>query len=123
MAGCNMSSTVSDLLRFGEALQSPGLLTRGALDMLRHRTVVNGVQSPVSFGWFVSAGTDVRRDIHITGSNAGPQASLYAFPDDDLVIAVLSNAWGLGSRSGEMVDLPRRLADTCLSGRDPGPTK
>jgi serine beta-lactamase-like protein LACTB, mitochondrial len=123
MAGGNMSSSASDLVRFGRALRSPGLLTPGALEMLRHRPVVNGAASPMSFGWFVSEAAEPRRDIHITGSNAGLQASLYVFPDDDLSIAVLANTWGVGSRSGEMVDLPKRLADTCLSGRDPGPTK
>jgi len=40
--------------------------------------------------------------LNIGGSNAGLQAALFVYPDEDLVIVVLANAWGIGSNSGEM---------------------
>ncbi|MCX6538042.1 MAG: serine hydrolase [Acidobacteria bacterium] len=116
IAGGNMSSTAEDLVRFGRAILTPGLLSRASVELLQQRPVVQGVESPMSFGWFVSPSGTKPRELHITGSNAGLQAALYVFPDDDLVVAVLANTWGIGSRSGEMVELPIRLARLCLSG-------
>jgi hypothetical protein len=66
-------------------------------------------------GWFVRAASAGPRRLHITGSNAGLQAALYVYPDEDLVVAVLSNTHGVGAQSGEMVgDLPERLATLCM---------
>jgi CubicO group peptidase (beta-lactamase class C family) len=114
IAGGNMSSTSEDLVRFARALMRPGLLTPGSIDLLSTRPTIGGVESPMSFGWFVAPRDQKPRDWHITGSNAGLQAALYVFPDDDLAVAVLSNTWGVGSRSGEMADLPLRLGRLCL---------
>jgi hypothetical protein len=85
----------------------------------------------MSFGWYVdqppaatagassAARVTSGRRIHITGSNAGVQAALYVYAEPRLVVAVLSNSWGIGSRSGELVgsqptDLPARIAEICL---------
>jgi CubicO group peptidase (beta-lactamase class C family) len=114
IAGGNMSSTAEDLARFGRALMRPGLLTPGSIDLLSTRPTIGGVESPMSFGWFVAPRGQKPREWHMTGSNAGLQAALYVFPDDDLAVAVLSNTWGVGSRSGEMADLPLRLGRLCL---------
>jgi serine beta-lactamase-like protein LACTB, mitochondrial len=116
IAGGNMYSTAEDLVRFGRALLRPGLLSRDSLALLYTRPVVDGVESPMSFGWFVGARDKAPRELDISGSNAGLQAALYIFPDDDLAVAVLSNTWGVGSRSGEMVDLALRLGRLCLTG-------
>ena len=116
IAGGNMSSTAEDLVRFARALVRPGLLTPASIDLLAARPAIGGVESPMSFGWFVAARGQKPREWHITGSNAGLQAALYVFPDDDLAVAVLSNTWGVGSRSGEMAELPLRLGRLCLGG-------
>jgi hypothetical protein len=55
-------------------------------------------------------------ELAIQGSNAGLQAGLYMYPTKDLVVVILSNAWGVGSNSGELViGLPRKLAALCLN--------
>jgi hypothetical protein len=59
------------------------------------------------------------RRLAISGSNAGLQAGLVTWLDRDLVIAVLTNTWGKGSRSGEFVGdgpdgLIGKLAALCL---------
>jgi hypothetical protein len=72
-------------------------------------------------GWFVRRRDAGPRRIHINGSNAGLQAALYVYPEQDLVVVVLSNAHGVGAESGEMVvALPERLAALCMGWPPPG---
>jgi len=59
--------------------------------------------------------------LNIGGSNTGLQA-LFVYPDEDLVIVVLSNTWGIGSNSGEMNGvLLSRLAAICMGWPQPPP--
>jgi hypothetical protein len=52
------------------------------------------------------------------------QAGLFIYPDQDLVIAVLSNTWGIGARSGEMNGtVLERLAAICMGWPEPPPVK
>jgi serine beta-lactamase-like protein LACTB, mitochondrial len=118
MAGGNIITTAEDLTRFGDALTTAGLLTPASLALLYRRPRVAAVESPMSFGWFVTDTAGSPRRIHINGSNAGVQAGLFVFPDERLVIAVASNTWGKGSRSAELAgggstDLPARIAAAC----------
>jgi CubicO group peptidase (beta-lactamase class C family) len=99
MGGGNMVSTAEDLVRFGRAVRSPGLLREDELRLLHTRPVIGGVESGMSFGWFVRSSGP--RRLAIGGSNAGLQAGLVAFLDRDLVVAAVTNTWGKGSRSGE----------------------
>jgi CubicO group peptidase (beta-lactamase class C family) len=113
--GGNMYSTAEDLARFGRALVGPGLLSRASLDLLARRAPSDTAGPVMNAGWFVRAAAAGPRRLHITGSNAGLQAALYVYPDQDLVVAVLSNTHGVGAQSGEMVgDLPERLATLCM---------
>jgi hypothetical protein len=78
----------------------------------------------MSFGFFVSDSTAPHRLLNIGGSNAGLQAALFVYPEEDLVIVVLANAWGIGSNSGEMGGvLLRRLAAICMGWPEPPPVK
>ena len=114
LAAGNMVSTAEDLTRFASAFEKPGFLSERAWRLLRTRTKTPKAESPMNFGWFVAAPDETPRQIHTSGSNAGLQVGLYLYPDSDLAVAVLSNTWGIGSRSGEMVsDLPREIARLC----------
>jgi hypothetical protein len=76
----------------------------------------------MSFGFFVYDSTSGRRRLTIGGSNAGVQSGLHIYPDEDLVIVVLANTWGIGSRSGEMNGvLLERLAAICMGWPEPPP--
>jgi hypothetical protein len=78
----------------------------------------------MSFGFFVSDSTVGRRRLTIGGSNAGVQSGLFVYPDEDLVIVVLANTWGIGSRSGEMNQtLLERLASICMGWPEPAPVR
>ncbi|HEX9084717.1 MAG TPA: serine hydrolase domain-containing protein [Gemmatimonadaceae bacterium] len=124
IAGGNMYSTAADLARFGRAIERPGLLSKESLELLYRRPKVGTVQAPMSFGFYVSDSTSPHRRLNIGGSNAGLQAGLFVYPDDDLIIVVLANTWGIGSNSGEMNGiLLSRLAAICMGWPQPPPVK
>jgi CubicO group peptidase (beta-lactamase class C family) len=115
MAGGGLIANVDDLLTFGRAMRDPGFLTSESLAQVWTRPTMEGVESRMSFGWFPRA--DPSR-LSISGSNAGVQAALTVWKDEDLVVTVLANSWGRGSRSGEFMDdsadgLVGRLAAAC----------
>lgn len=115
MAGGGLIANVDDLLTFGRAVREPGFLNSESLAQLWTRPTIEGVESRMSFGWFPRA--DPSR-LSTSGSNAGVQAALTVWRDEDLVVAVLANSWGRGSRSGELMDdsadgLIGRLAAAC----------
>jgi CubicO group peptidase (beta-lactamase class C family) len=114
-AGGNMYSTAADLARFGRAIEKPGLISRESLALLMTRPRVGSVESSMSFGFFVSPDSAAHRRLNIGGSNAGLQSGLVVYPDDDLIISLISNTWGIGSNSGEMTGaLLARLAAICM---------
>jgi serine beta-lactamase-like protein LACTB len=123
-AGGNMYSTAADLARLGRAIEQPGLLSKESLDLLYRRPSVGAVQASMSFGFFPSDSTAPHRLLNIGGSNAGLQSGLSVYPDEDLVIVVLANTWGIGSNSGEMNGVfPARLAAICMGWPEPPPVK
>jgi CubicO group peptidase (beta-lactamase class C family) len=119
IAGGNMVATTAELARFARAVTRPGFLLPASLRMLRTAPTIGTATSPMGFGWFVRAANDTLPfRLGISGSNAGLQAALLSFPDDDLVVVVLTNTWGMGSRSGDFVSgLPERMARRCLAAR------
>ena len=115
MGGGGLIANVDDLLTFGRAMRGPGLLSTRSLALVWTRPTIQGVESPMSFGWFPKVNPP---RLGIGGSNAGVQAGLTVWKDEDLVVAVLANSWGRGSRSGELMDdgsggLIGRLAAVC----------
>ena len=115
MGGGNLISTAEDLARFGQAFVEPGFLAGESLQLVHRRQGPDGGEGSWSYGWFVREDAAGRRFLRINGSNAGLQAVLAVYPEHHLSVAVLSNTWGLGSRSAEMVvDLPARMAERCL---------
>ena len=123
-AGGNMYSTAADLARFGRSIEHPGFLTKESLDLLSRRPRVGAVQGTMSFGFFVSDSTSPHRLLSIGGSNAGLQSGLSVYPEEDLIVVVLANTWGIGSNSGEMNGVfPARLAAICMGWPEPPPVK
>lgn len=119
IAGGNMVGTASELARFARVVTRPGFLSATSYHTLTTMPVIDGVRSPMSAGWFVRARSDsLPLRLSITGSNAGLQAAVFSYPDQDLVVVLLSNTWGIGSSSGDLVTgLPERLARKCLAAR------
>lgn len=116
MAGGNMVGTAEELARFARAATRPGFLSGASLSALRTSPRIGASSSTMSFGWFIRPANDsLPLRLNINGSNAGLQAALFSYPDDDLVVVILANSWGIGSSSGDLVvGLPERLARHCL---------
>ena len=118
MAGGNVISTAGDLVQLGTAMLQPGLLSPASLQAATSRSQRTRIVSPMSFGWFVADSTTPVRRFHINGSNPGVGSALFVYPDDRVVIAILSNTWGRNARSGDLTgsgpaQLPSQLALLC----------
>jgi CubicO group peptidase (beta-lactamase class C family) len=101
--GGNIVATATDVARFGGALAKPGLLPEEELKLLQ------------STEWFGDIDDDGQQFIFASGANPGVQAGLAIIPESGIAAVVLSNTWGLGSRSGEMTQLALHLARLCES--------
>jgi CubicO group peptidase (beta-lactamase class C family) len=99
--GGNIVATATDVARFGAALAEPGLLPENELNLLQ------------SEEWFGDTDDNGRKILYVTGANPGLQAGLAVIPESGIAAAILSNTWGIGSRSGEMVQLALKMAQMC----------
>jgi CubicO group peptidase (beta-lactamase class C family) len=121
--GGNMYSSLDDLLAFGGALPAPGFFSPEAWEAL-YEPLAEG--SRWSYGWFYYPAESGEPDepdeptgprLSISGANPGLQAALGVFPEHEVVVAVLSNAWGKNSRSADLIDVTK-FARLCL-GMEP----
>ncbi len=117
LAGGGMYSTARDLAAFGNALLAPGVFSDAELSLMRTLLVDDEPASAWSAGWFVRTDDSGRARLSVNGAAVGIQAGLYVYPEFDLVVATLVNAWGRGAAGGEIViDAPIRLAEDYLEG-------
>lgn len=106
MGGGNIISTANDIAKFGSALWKSDFLPEEQLRLLYTKPWFG---EPYKDGMF----------IYVTGSNPGVQAGLTIYPEEKIVTVVLSNTWGKGSRSAEMVKLASVLSLKCLADNQP----
>ena len=78
-------TTAEDLLRWNKALDSPGLLSAHALELM----FTAHPPGNFGYGWFVE--TSPRRKIYHEGGDPGFAAFEARYPDQHVVIIVLSN--------------------------------
>ena len=93
-------STPTDLVRFGSATLTPGLLKRETIEAFRTPTrLVSGAATTYALGWTVRsvelAGQPARLVSH-RGSPAGGTVSLLTFPDLGLAVAAAANVANAG---------------------------
>jgi CubicO group peptidase (beta-lactamase class C family) len=113
--GGNMLSTSEDLVRFGAALISPGLLTAHSLRRLRSRIATG---SNWTYGFVLDSDGALGSVLRITGSDPGYQASLLIYPDRRIAVALLQNSWGLrATPPAEYADPVARMLSMCLGTR------
>ena len=103
-AGGNIISTPYDLVSFAEAIMQPGYLNKKSIEYLYSEELFGAVDSTA--GSYISA----------TGANPGLQAGLAIYPEHKIAVAILANTWGIGSRSGEMVQLAKEFALLVIQG-------
>lgn len=104
-AGGGFISTTTDLLKFGEAHMSAGYLSEETLATLTTpQKLNNGESTDYGVGWFCDKDNDPYRISH-GGGSVGGITDFVVYPDDKIVIAILSN-----SSNTTMGDVSRRIA-------------
>jgi CubicO group peptidase (beta-lactamase class C family) len=91
-AGGGLLSTPDDLVRFGLALLGDGFLTaatRQELFTTLHTT--DGTDTRDGLGWSPGQDAALRPCYYKTGGGAGVSSVLMLFPDQDFVVAIMSN--------------------------------
>jgi serine beta-lactamase-like protein LACTB len=91
-AGGGFVSTADDLVRFMSALLRPGFLSAHTLDlMFTPQRLSNGSPTTVGIGWRIDTDAQGRRRYHHGGTIEGGGAIVLALPDQDVVVAILTN--------------------------------
>jgi CubicO group peptidase (beta-lactamase class C family) len=118
LPGAGFLSTAEDLARFGAALLGPGLLSDGSRrELFTPVPLADGTPTRYALG-FQALEEDGRRVMLQPGGGPGIAGWLAVYPDDDLVVAILSNA--TGAPLGDAVR--RAVADAFLRPPAPGPS-
>jgi CubicO group peptidase (beta-lactamase class C family) len=111
MAPGGFLSTPTELVRFGYAMLNREILDSATVELFwTPQRLKSGAPTTYGYGWGiqnVSLGDDqaaTTRMIGHGGSVLGGQASLMIFPDEDMVVAVMTNA------SGDVSGLARQIA-------------
>lgn len=87
-------STTEDLSRFASAVLEPGFLSQESLDeVFTRQRITNGDTTNVGIGWRIGTDSTDRRYYHHGGSSNGGSAFLAVYPDENLIIAMASNAF------------------------------
>jgi serine beta-lactamase-like protein LACTB, mitochondrial len=118
LPGAGFLSTAEDLARFGAALLGPSLLSDSARrEPFTPIPLADGTPTRHALG-FQALEEDGRRVMLQPGGGPGIAGWLAVYPDDDLVVAILSNA--TGAPLGDAVR--RAVADAFLRLPAPGPS-
>ena len=111
MAPGGFLSTPTELVRFGHAMANGELLDSATVELFwTPQRLKSGAPTTYGYGWAiqnVALGDDQQsttRSIGHGGSVLGGQASLMIFPEEDMVVAVMTNA------SGDVSGLARQVA-------------
>jgi CubicO group peptidase (beta-lactamase class C family) len=117
LPGAGFLSTPEDLARFGVALLGPGLLSDSARrELFTPVPLADGTPTPYALG-VQALEEDGRRVMLQPGGGPGIAGWLALYPDDGVVVAILSNA--TGAPLGDAVR--RGIADAFLTLPAPGP--
>jgi CubicO group peptidase (beta-lactamase class C family) len=107
-AGGGILSTSEDLVRFGEAHLSDEFLSRDTIETLwTSQSTLDGEDTGYGIGWFTETDTAGRRVIRHSGGSVGGTTNFRIFPDDGLVIAVITNTSGadIGPLTDDLIEV------------------
>lgn len=95
LAGAGYLSTAEDVVRFGAAFLKPGYLKEATIEELfRPLRTSAGEDTGFALGWRAGKDSRNRRIVHQPGGGPGISCWLTLYPDEKLVIAILSNQTG-----------------------------
>jgi CubicO group peptidase (beta-lactamase class C family) len=102
--GGGLVSTARDLVRFGDGILDGTILTPA------QRTTLWTPIGSYAYGWDVGSAAGGQRVVGKPGGQPGAKSYLRIYPDDGIVISVLSNRWkgghsaaGLSGKIGELI--------------------
>jgi CubicO group peptidase (beta-lactamase class C family) len=114
MGGGYIVSATDDLVKFGRAFLQPGIFSENEIKLTTFPVQIENVQPFFSYGWLIWRSDNGEPVFYITGGGKGCQGSLYVYPKEKMVIAILANSFGKGSVSNKMIiDLKNRLIEIC----------
>jgi serine beta-lactamase-like protein LACTB len=91
-AGGGFLSNAEDLVRFGSAHLEPGFLKAGTLALLlTPQRTTDGKEMQYGVGWFVGKDAAGRRTVYHSGGAVGGNAYLLLYPEQGVVVAMLTN--------------------------------
>jgi CubicO group peptidase (beta-lactamase class C family) len=112
-AGGGFISNTEDLVRFGSALLQPGFLKASSLTTLfTSMKTTAGEETNYGIGWRIGK-QDGKREFAHSGGSVGANAFLALYPDQRVVVAMLSNTTarfvggGTGARQIAALFMPR----------------
>src|SRR5215208_2688564 len=102
--GGGLVSSARDLVRFGDGILDGTILTAA------QRTTLWTPIGSYAYGWDVGSAAGGQRVVGKSGGQPGAKSYLRVYPDDGIVISVLSNRWkgghsasGLSRKIGELI--------------------
>ena len=94
-AGAGYLSTAEDVARFGAALLRPGFLKQSPVaELFRPLNTTAGEETGFGLGWRVGVDGKGRRIVHQPGGGPGISCWVVLYPEEGLVVAILSNQTG-----------------------------
>ena len=92
-AGGGFISNTEDMVRYGMAWLQPSFLKQQTIDLwFTPQTLAGGRATTYGIGWFSRVDEDGRRIVWHTGGSVGGRALLVLYPEQNVVVAMLSNA-------------------------------
>lgn len=116
-AGGGYLSTARDMARYGSAYLRPGFLEVETIEELwAPQTLADGSPTTYGLGWNQAVGDDGRRRVWHTGGAMGGSTVLTLFPEDGVVVSVLTNI-----RSARPIELADAVAELFITTPRPRP--
>lgn len=105
-AGGGFLSTAEDLIKFGKAHLAPGYLSQTSMTMLTtSQKLSDGTETGYGLGWRTEIDNQGHRWIGHTGGAVGGTCKMAIYPEEELIVVVLTNISGAG-----FGELPHELA-------------
>lgn len=102
-AGSGYLSTAEDLIRFGMAHTKPGFLDAATLGLIAQTdSLPGGGRTKEGFGWGPRTDWVGRSMLWGDGSTPGARGGLLVYPDEGVVVAILTNVRGAPLERGEL---------------------
>ncbi len=112
-AGGGFLSTSDDLVRFGFAHLSDQFLRAGTIEMMwTSQSTLSGEKTNYGIGWSTRTDDQGRKVIGHNGGSVGGTTNLQIYPEEGLVIAIITN-----TSEASLGDITNDIVEVFLTGR------